>query len=237
MRIAKFLAHAGLSSRRDSEEKILKGEIKVNGEIVKELALQVDPEVDIIEYRNQVIKIEPYVYIVFYKPAGCLSTVHDPFNRATVMSYFPAVTQRIYPVGRLDFDTSGLLILSNDGEFTNLMIHPRFKIEKTYQVKVQERPDEGQLERLRRGIPLEDGITAPAKVKILKSDQGTRLEIVIHEGRKRQIKRMFAAIGHSVIDLKRTGFGFLDLQGLRSGEYRFLTPQEINRLIKAARGS
>jgi len=237
MRIAKFLAHAGVCSRREAEKKILEGEVKVNGQLVKDLALQVDPEVDIIEYRNQVISAEPYIYILFYKPSGCLSTVEDPFKRKTVMDYFPHLDKRIYPVGRLDFDTSGLLILSNDGDFTNLMIHPRYKIEKTYQVRVQGSPEEEELKLLRRGIQLDDGITAPAKIKILKKSRGsTVLEVIIHEGRKRQIKRMFSAIGHPVTELIRTGFGFLNLQGLKPGQYRFLRPEEIARLVKVARG-
>lgn len=238
MRIAKFLAHAGICSRRDAEKRILKGEVKVNGQVVKELALQVDPEVDIIEYRNQIISAEHHIYILFYKPPGCLSTVNDPFNRKTVMDYFSDLDQRIYPVGRLDFDTSGLLILSNDGEFTNLMIHPRYKIEKTYQVRIKDRPEAEKIKLLRRGIKLDDGMTAPAKVKILKENQeGTILEVIIHEGRKRQIKRMFSAIGHPVVELIRTGFGFLNLDGLKPGEYRLLSPNEIDILVKTARGN
>lgn len=236
MRLAKYLAHAGVSARRQAEEIILRGEVKVNGQIVKELGVKIDPDVDKIEYQGRVLSIEKNLYILFYKPGGFLSTVDDPFKRKTIMEFFPEIKARIYPVGRLDYDTSGLLILTNDGEFTNLMIHPRYKIPKTYQTLVKGVPTVKALEALRRGVILEDGKTAPAQVSIIKEDRGKALlEITIHEGKKRQIKRMCEFIGHPVIALKRTAFAFLNLKGLKPGEYRFLTKQEIKRLINLTR--
>ena len=236
MRLAKYLAEAGVASRRKAEELIMQGRVSVNGLVVKEKGCTINPGLDRVEFDGRIVVTrEEKVYILLYKPAGYISSVFDPQGRPTVMDLLKDVNLRVYPVGRLDFDTEGLLLLSNDGEFTNLMIHPRYEITKTYQALVVGEPGEQSLCRLQEGIQLEDGITAPARVNILKTfTDKTLLEIEIHEGRKRQVKRMCQAIGHPVISLKRTALGFLNLQGVASGKYRFLIPEEVNKLKELA---
>ncbi len=236
MRLAKYLADAGIASRRKAEELISAGRVKVNGLIVKELGCKVDPRNDVVEFNGQKVTSESKVYVLLNKPAGYISSVSDPQGRPTVTNLLKNLTERVYPVGRLDFDTEGLLILTNDGEFTNLMIHPKYEIDKTYEAWVKGVVNEPALEKLRKGILLEDGFTEPAIVDIIQREpEKTLLSIKIHEGRKRQIKRMCAAIKHPVINLKRTQFGFLKMQGLRLGQYRFLTPQEVKGLVKLAK--
>jgi len=233
--LAKYLAEAGVASRRKAEELIMQGRVKINGLVVKEKGCTINPDVDRVEFDGRIISREEKVYILLNKPAGYISSVFDPQGRPTVMELLKDIKLRIYPVGRLDFDTEGLLLLSNDGDFTNLMIHPRYEINKTYQALVKGKPDKKSLQILQEGIQLEDGITAPARVNILKTFQDrTLLEIEIHEGRKRQVKRMCLAVGHPVISLKRTTFGSLKLQGVAPGKYRFLTPSEVNRLKQQA---
>ncbi|MBP1761667.1 MAG: rRNA pseudouridine synthase [Firmicutes bacterium] len=236
LRLAKYLAQAGLTSRRHAEQMIRNGEIKVNGQLVTEMGTQVEPGTDIIEYQGRTIGSVPMmIYVLLYKPAGFICSVNDPQGRPTVLNLLKDIEERIYPVGRLDFDTSGLLLLSNDGEFTNLMIHPRYKIIKTYEARVNGRVGQAELERIRKGLLLEDGMTAPAQVKLLTQDENSSLlEISIHEGRKRQIKRMCAAINHPVLNLKRTRLAFLSLQDMKEGEYRLLTSQEVEALKKCA---
>jgi 23S rRNA pseudouridine2605 synthase len=235
LRLAKYLAEAGVASRRKAEELIMQGRVKINGLVVKEKGCTINPDVDRVEFDGRIISREEKVYILLNKPAGYISSVFDPQGRPTVMELLKDIKLRIYPVGRLDFDTEGLLLLSNDGDFTNLMIHPRYEINKTYQALVKGKPDKKSLQILQEGIQLEDGITAPARVNILKTFQDrTLLEIEIHEGRKRQVKRMCLAVGHPVISLKRTTFGSLKLQGVAPGKYRFLTPSEVNRLKQQA---
>jgi len=233
--LAKYLAEAGVASRRKAEELIMQGRVKINGLVVKEKGCTINPDVDRVEFDGRIISREEKVYILLNKPAGYISSVFDPQGRPTVMELLKDIKLRVYPVGRLDFDTEGLLLLSNDGDFTNLMIHPRYEINKTYQALVKGKPDKKSLQILQEGIQLEDGITAPARVNILKTFQDrTLLEIEIHEGRKRQVKRMCLAVGHPVISLKRTTFGSLKLQGVAPGKYRFLTPSEVNRLKQQA---
>jgi pseudouridine synthase len=215
---------------------IRNGEIKVNGQLVTEMGTQVEPGTDIIEYQGRTIgRVPMMIYVLLYKPAGFICSVNDPQGRPTVLNLLKDIGERIYPVGRLDFDTSGLLLLSNDGEFTNLMIHPRYKITKTYEARVNGRVGQPELDRMRKGLLLEDGMTAPAQVKLLSQDENSSLlEITIHEGRKRQIKRMCAAINHPVLNLKRTRLAFLSLQDMKEGEYRLLSSQEVEALKKCA---
>lgn len=237
MRLAKYIAHAGIASRRKAEELICRGQVRVNGKLIDTPAFEIDPAVDEIEINGTVITPESKQYIMLYKPAGYLSTAADPFGRPTVMDLIAEAGQRLYPVGRLDFDTEGLLLLSNDGDFTNQMIHPRHKVPKRYEATVTGRVQPDQLERLARGVKLEDGWTAPARVKIIKFNHNESVvEIEIHEGRKRQVKRMFQAVGHPVVHLIRTGFGSLTLGNLAVGEYRHLTPEEVNQLLALAAG-
>ncbi|PLR84578.1 pseudouridine synthase [Bacillus canaveralius] len=231
-RLQKVIAHAGFASRRKAEELILEGKVKVNGKIVKELGVKVTPN-DKVEVNGIPVEREEPVYFLFYKPRGVISSVSDDKNRKVVTDYFSGIEQRIYPIGRLDYDTSGLLLLTNDGEFANMLMHPSNEIEKVYVVKTKGMPAKEKLRSLERGIRLEDGKTAPATVKLLSFDKRKNsaiIEISIHEGRNRQVRRMFEAIGHPVIKLKRERYGFLTLQGLKAGEIRELTAHEVKQL-------
>lgn len=231
-RLQKVIAHAGIASRRKAEELILAGKVTVNGKVVNELGVKVSPS-DKVEVEGIPLEREEPVYFLFYKPRGVISSVSDDKGRKTVMDFFPEIEQRIYPVGRLDYDTSGLLLLTNDGEFANLLMHPSSEIEKVYIAKVKGIPTREKLRALEKGIVLEDGKTAPAKAKMLSLDKrkGTAIvELVIHEGRNRQVRRMFEAIGHPVIKLRREGYAFLNLHGLKAGEARELTAHEVKQL-------
>ncbi|WP_421379339.1 23S rRNA pseudouridine(2605) synthase RluB [Bacillus salacetis] len=231
-RLQKVIAHAGVASRRKAEELILEGKVKVNGKTEKELGTKVSGT-DKIEVNGVQIERENKVYYLLYKPRGVISAVTDDKDRKVVTDFFPHIPERIYPVGRLDYDTSGLILLTNDGEFANLLTHPRYNIDKTYVARLKGIPPKFKLKELEKGIMLEDGKTAPAKVKVLKIEKKqdkSIVEITIHEGRNRQVKRMFEAIGHQVQKLKRERFAFLDLHGLNAGESRELTPHEVKQL-------
>jgi 23S rRNA pseudouridine2605 synthase len=231
-RLQKVIAHAGVASRRKAEQLIQEGKVTVNGKVVKELGVKVSPN-DKIEVEGIPLEKEAPVYYLFYKPRGVISSVQDDKGRKVVLDYFPLMEKRIYPVGRLDYDTSGLLLLTNDGEFANLLMHPGSEVEKMYVVKTKGIPTIDGLKSLQRGIKLEDGKTAPAFVKMTSTDlkkQTSICEITIHEGRNRQVRRMFEAIGTPVLKLKRERYGFLTLAGLHTGEYRELSPHEVKQL-------
>ena len=232
-RLQKVIAYAGVASRRKAEQYILEGKVKVNGKVVKELGTKVSSSDD-IEVNGVKIEKEDKVYFLLYKPRAVISAVTDDKGRKTVTDLFKKeVHQRIFPVGRLDYDTSGLILLTNDGEFSYQMTHPKFKIDKTYIARVKGVPTIEGLKKLQRGIKLEDGKTAPAKVSMTSFDEkaGKAIcEITIHEGRNRQVRRMFEAIGNPVVKLKRERFAFLDLTGLMPGEYRQLTKHEVKLL-------
>lgn len=233
-RLQKVLAQAGVASRRQSEVLIKEGRVKVNGQIIKELGVKVNSQEDIILVDNKPLKMEEEkVYFMLNKPAGYISSVKDPQGRPTVLDFFQAITQRIYPVGRLDFETEGLLLLTNDGELTNALIHPKHEISKVYLARVEGRPNLGSLKIFARGIKLEDGITAPAKVEIEEITKGKALlKIEIHEGRNRQVRRMCEAIGHPVVYLKRVKVGPLELGKLPKGQFRSLSNRELKELKK-----
>jgi len=236
-RLQKVIAQAGVASRRKAEQLILEGKVKVNGKVVKELGTKVNPSTDDIEVNGIPIEKEEPVYYLFYKPRGVISTVNDDKGRKTVLNYFPHVPQRIFPVGRLDYDTSGLLILTNDGELAHLLMHPKHEIDKTYVAKLEGIPTRPVLKTLEKGIQLEDGKTAPARVKFISGDRKKNtsiVEITIHEGRNRQVRRMFDAIGHKVLKLRREKYGFLTLNGLNAGESRELSPHEVKHLRELA---
>ena len=233
-RLQKVMAEAGVAARRKSEALITTGHVKVNGQTTKVLGTKVDDD-DHIEVDGVPLQREKLVYLLFYKPRGVISSVKDEKNRKTVMSYFPDVRQRIYPVGRLDYDTSGILLMTNDGNLANKLTHPKYKFEKTYVAKVEGIPTNDQLEKLRHGVRIDKKVTAPAKTKIMSSDLDKKtaiVEITIHEGRNHQVKKMFEKIGHPVTKLKREKYGFLTLDGLQSGEWRSLKPDEVNRLTR-----
>jgi 23S rRNA pseudouridine2605 synthase len=236
-RLQKVIAHAGIASRRKAEELILQGKVTVNGEVVKQLGTKVGPN-DVVEVNGIKVEKEEPVYFLFYKPKGVVTTVKDDKNRKTVLDFFPDVTERIYPVGRLDYDTSGILLMTNDGEFANLLTHPKYEIEKTYIAKVKGIPTREHLKQLQKGVRLDDGLTAPAKAKFLSADKRKNtaiIELTIHEGRNRQVRRMFEKIGYPVMKLKRERYAFLDLTGLNAGEWRPLTPHEVKQLIVLAK--
>lgn len=232
LRLQKFLAKAGVASRRASEKLILKGKVKVNNKIVRRLGTKVDPKTDIVKVNNKICRIEEnYVYIKMNKPKGVLTTVRDPYGRLTVIDILKNIKTRVYPVGRLDMDSEGLLILTNDGQATYKLTHPKFEIPKTYIVYVKGSIKKGSIKRLENGIMLEDGLTYPAEVKVYQVDEcSSTLSIKIHEGRNRQIRRMCKAVGHPVINLKRTSIGSISLNGLKSGEWCYMSKKEVQYL-------
>ncbi|QIZ09764.1 rRNA pseudouridine synthase [Priestia megaterium] len=238
-RLQKVIARAGIASRRKSEDLIKEGRVKVNGKVVTELGLKVSAS-DKVEVNEIQIEKEEPVYFLLYKPRGVISSVNDEKGRKVVTDFFPHLKERIYPVGRLDYDTSGLLVLTNDGEFANLLMHPKSEIDKVYVAKIKGIPSKENLRKLEKGIRLEDGKTAPARVKLLSADnkkQSAIVEITIHEGRNRQVRRMFEAIGHDVLKLKRERYAFLTLNGLKTGDARELTPHEVKQLRALGLGS
>ena len=231
-RLQKVMAQAGIASRRKSETLIVDGKVKVNGVVVTELGTKVSGS-DIVEVEGVQITKEENVYYLLYKPRGIISTAHDEKGRKTVLDLFPHVEERIFPVGRLDYDTSGVIIMTNDGDFSYLMTHPKFGIQKKYVAKVKGIPEREDLKKLEHGIHLEDGKTAPAQVKMRTVDKktGTALiEITIHEGKNRQVRRMFDAIGCPVEKLRRESFAILTTHGLNAGESRELTKHEVKQL-------
>ncbi|MHB1127169.1 MAG: pseudouridine synthase [Bacillota bacterium] len=233
-RLQKVMAQAGVASRRTCEELILKGLVKVNGQVIQTLGTKVDPERDAIKVKGRLLqKPEPLVYLMLNKPCGYVTTMKDPQGRKTVTELLRGVRQRVYPVGRLDYHSEGLLLLTNDGELTLTLTHPRHHVLKTYLAQVIGIVEESALRALREGIELEDGKTQPARVKILKSKNGqSLLEIKISEGRNHQVRRMCDAAGHPVLQLKRKAIAFLELGDLPLGQYRQLTAEEVKRLKK-----
>lgn len=228
MRLAKHLAHAGVASRRAAEALIADGRVRVNGEIVSDPARDVG-ESDRIEVAGRAVSgVESRVVYALNKPLGVLSTAHDTHARPTVVELVAAEGLRLYPVGRLDADSSGLILLTNDGELANRLTHPRYEVPKTYLARVGGgRVGEGAARALREGVELEDGLTAPARVRCVRPDT---IELTIHEGRNRQVRRMCEAVGHPVLALRRIGFGPLRLGDLAPGAHRRLSEGEIERL-------
>jgi len=234
-RLHKLLSQAGVASRRKCEDLIAAGRVKVNGQTASLPGSQVDPARDRVEVDGRPVALpREHVYLLINKPAGYVSTVRDPQGRHTVMDLVPQ-GRRLYPVGRLDRDSEGLLLLTDDGELTQRLTHPSFEHEKEYQVLVAGQPGEGDLQRLRQGVELEDGLTYPAEVGVLRVEgAGTWLRFLIHEGRKRQLRRMCEAVGHPAQRLVRVRMGPLMLGDLGSGQHRPLSPAERTRLRQAA---
>lgn len=227
MRIQKFMAQCGVASRRKSEELILKGLVQVNGAIIKEPGFPVDPDKDEIIVNGKKLTEASKIYIMINKPKGVLSTSEDTHGRQRVLDLVPT-KERLYTVGRLDMDTEGLLLLTNDGELTFYLTHPKHEFSKTYLGLVKGCPDHQSLERFRQGLDIEDYHTAPAAIQIVKKNrEASLLEISIHEGKNRQIRKMCAAIGHPIIDLKRVAIGKITLGDLKPGDWRYLNNDEI----------
>lgn len=239
-RLQKILAAAGVGSRRQCEALVAGGRVAVNGKIISELGAKADPDGDTITLDGKPIGAPAEkLYILLNKPPGYTSTRSDPHAEHTVLELVRDIDAFLYPVGRLDVDTSGLLILTNDGEFTKLMSHPSHEVEKVYLAVVRGRITSSDLAQIERGIELEDGLTAPARARLIsasRENNTSTVEIAIHEGRKRQVRRMFSAIGHRVERLTRIRLGHLELKGLKEGEYRRLTRKEVSELRKLALG-
>jgi 23S rRNA pseudouridine2605 synthase/16S rRNA pseudouridine516 synthase len=236
-RLHVVIARAGVCSRREAEKRISEGRVSVNGELVRQLGTKVDSARDDIRVDNRVIsRPEEAVTVMLNKPKGVVTTSHDPRHRRTVIDLVADVKQRLFPVGRLDYHTEGLLLLTTDGRLSHLLQHPRHGVEKTYQAKVKGIPKKEALERLRRGVVLDGRMTAPAQVRQLEcTDSNAWLEITIKEGRNRQVRRMCGKVGHPVTKLKRTRYGPLSVEHLKPGSYRRLSDTEINRLYRYAR--
>ncbi|SHK44102.1 23S rRNA pseudouridine2605 synthase [Selenomonas ruminantium] len=234
-RLQKIIAQAGIASRRAAEGLILAGRVTVDGQVVTELGGKYESSQRICVDGRPLDIAEEKVYFLLNKPKGYLSTAKDERGRRTVLDLLPEVKERVYPLGRLDNNTEGLLLISNDGNLMNGLLHPRYKVNKTYVARVTPIPTEKALDKLRQGIKLEDGLTAPAVVKLLDTaEDEAKVEITIHEGRNRQVRRMFAAIGCDVRALKRIRFAQLNLAGVKRGHYRPLTEAEVAELYRIA---
>lgn len=238
VRLQKYLASCGVASRRGSEEIIRSGRVKVNGETVREMGVQIDEEADVITVDDAVVQPEKkMIYIMLNKPVGFVTTVTDDKGRDTVMELVSDIPVRIYPVGRLDYDTEGLLLMTNDGDLTYRITHPKNNVEKTYVAEVTGNVTMDTLTRLRRGVVIDGVKTSPAKVEVIGATQlGTKLEITIHEGRNRQVRKMFEAVGCIVKRLKRTREAGLILGHVPLGRWRKLTESEVNMLKKIGTG-
>ena len=235
IRLQKYIADCGITSRRKAEELIKQGKIKVNGQIVHELGTKINPQKDIVLYQDKKIKEkENNIYILLNKPIGYVTTVNDQFKRPSVLDLVK-VKQRIVPVGRLDMYTSGALILTNDGDFVYQVTHPKHEIDKTYTVTIKGIVTKQDVELLKNGVKIGDYTTKPAKVKILKTileNNSSRLEITIHEGKNRQIRKMCEAVGYPVLALHRSKISGIDVKDLPLGKWRFLSKQEVERILK-----
>ncbi len=230
-RLQKVIANAGYCSRRKAEEEIIKGHVMVNGEVVRKMGVLVSPTDEII-VNGTLIKKDSKEYVLLNKPRGVVTTTSDDKNRKTVLDFIDT-DKRLYPVGRLDYDTTGALLLTNDGELANLLMHPRNQIDKVYIAKVKGILTGEAIYRLKNGVMIDGKKTAKAKVKLRRVDkknQTSMVELVIHEGRNHQVKRMFEALGYDVLKLKRERIAFLDVDHLKSGEYRYLNPKEVKKL-------
>ncbi|MDF1541722.1 MAG: pseudouridine synthase [Anaerosomatales bacterium] len=235
MRLQRFLARSGVASRRGSEDLMTAGRVRVNGEVVRELGSRVDPLVDVVEVDGRVVTLASTpVYIVLNKPAGYVTTMNDPQGRPTVADIVPRDPAGLFPVGRLDLETTGLLLFTTDGDLAHRLLHPRYHVEKVYHARVQGTPSPEDLDTLAAGVKLEDGMTAPARVRLLDPGPPASVEIAIREGRKRQVRRMFLAVEHAVISLHRESFGPIRLGDLAAGAHRALGSEEVAALWRAA---
>lgn len=231
-RLQKILAKAGIASRRAAEELILAGRIEVNGEVVQAMGCKADPERDTISCDGLIINRQQKIYILLNKPAGYVTTLSDPQGRPIVSDLVADIALRLFPVGRLDLETEGALLMTNDGELGNAILHPRFEVNKTYEATVAGSPSRDQLRLLEQGIDIEGVRTRPAKIRVVqRRGQQTVIEVIIHEGKKRQVRKMFQAINHRVLALKRTAYGNLRLGALAPGKYRVLGPEDLKKIF------
>jgi 23S rRNA pseudouridine2605 synthase len=235
-RIHKIISEMGIASRRKAEDIIKEGRVTVSGRVAT-IGMKADPAREHIKLDGKLLsKREPRVYMMFHKPRNVVTSLHDPQGRPTVKDFLKGVKYRVFPVGRLDFDSEGMLFMTNDGDFAHAVLHPSKKISKTYLVKVKGVLEEEDIAKLRKGIKLKKRMTAPAIIKkTRKTEQNSWLEITIHEGRKRQIRRMLDIIGHPVLKLKRVRIDGIELGGLEPGALRYLTPEEVDMIKREAR--
>ena len=237
-RLQKILSQAGICSRRKAEEMIEAVKVTVNGQIVRELGSEADPVKDRIEVNGETVKPERKKYFLFYKPDNVITSVSDPQGRRTVMDYFRTVRERIFPVGRLDYHSEGLLIMTNDGDLDYILTHPSHEVEKTYEVTVRGRYSMKLADKMSRGVRIDTGITAPCEIEVLeynKEKNKTKVRMVLHEGKNREIRKMMAAYHYPVFGLVRTKYGFLTMDGLSWGGYRRLTSEEVRKLYELYR--
>ncbi len=233
-RLNKYIARCGICSRRAADELIENGLVRVNKKLIREMGVTIDPLKDEVIVKNHVVRPqEEKLYIILHKPVGAVTTVKDPEKRKTVMDLISGIDIRLYPVGRLDIDTEGLLLLTNDGELANRLSHPRYGVKKTYLAHIKGNITETSLKKLEKGVLLEDGLTSPASVELNSRAPNASVVIIgISEGKNRQVRRMFEAVGHEVLRLVRIEFGNLKLGKIKKGEYRELVPSEIRELKK-----
>lgn len=234
MRLQKYLAQCGVASRRHAEEMILEGLVSVNGQVITQMGVQVE-EGDEVRVKGEIVRPEAVKkYVLYHKPIGEVTTVSDPEGRPTVMQHFRDYPVRLYPVGRLDFDSEGLLLLTNDGELADKMMHPSNEVDKTYLARVTGNVTLESIRELRMGVMLDDHKTSPARARVIKEETfATVVLVTIHEGRNRQVRRMFDAVGHRVLMLRRVKFGPLELGNLKRGQWRELTDAEVAALKKS----
>ena len=232
MRLQKYLAQCGVASRRHAEEMIREGKIQVNGTTVREMGFQVDENSDIVSVEGKKVRPEETKhYLAYYKPIGEVTTASDPEGRPTVMDKFRDYPVRLFPVGRLDYDSEGLLLLTNDGDLMNHLLHPSHEVNKVYLVKASNNISDEEIRQLRQGVMIDNKLTSPAQVRLIRRETfDTVLLISIHEGRNRQVRKMIDKIGHQVVSLKRVRFGPVELNDLPRGRWRNLTEQEIMKL-------
>lgn len=235
VRLNKFLAQAGVTSRRKADALIRSGRVRVNGKIVTEVGTKIDPQEQEVSLDGQVIKPFSRVYYLFYKPKGYLTTLYDPHGRPTIAQFLRSLPERVFPVGRLDAATEGLLLLTNDGELAHRLLHPRYGLKRRYEATVKGHPSEKKISQvLKRGVVVEGKRVFPKSIRLLRrGPRHSTYEIVLGEGRKREVRKIFASLGHPVLHLRRTAFGPLNLKGLRPGEIRPLSPKEIKALRQA----
>lgn len=233
IRLQKYLAECGLASRRKAELLISEGAVSVDGKIITEMGYKLDPELQEVRYRGELVRRKKkHTYILLNKPRGYVTTMSDPQGRPIVTSLIKDLDVRVFPVGRLDIDTEGALILTDDGELAHKILHPSHESNKTYEVLVKGLVSRGKIKKLERGIEIDGRPTWPAKIsKAVKQGPASRLVITIHEGRKRQVRKMFEAVGHPVINLKRIAYGQLRLGSLPSGSYRYLSREELKKVL------
>jgi 23S rRNA pseudouridine2605 synthase len=235
-RLQKILSRAGIASRRAAERVMAEGRVTVNGDVVREMGSKADIAKDDVRVDGVRVKVpDRPVYLLLYKPKGYVTTRHDPEGRPTVMDLVPAVAG-LFPVGRLDVTTEGLLLLTNDGDFAEHVAHPRYEVPRVYEAKVRRVPDRETLGRLRRGVVVEGDRLAVDDVRVIEADNNSWLRLTLHEGKHHEVKRLLEAVGHPVSKLRRVGLGGLTLKGLAAGQFRSLTPPEIQSLRRPRRG-